>query len=800
MELSPFTAGGIGRVVHNVLKSMSLEDRRRSHVLALDCKIDAAVFEATFPGAKLTLIHISDEGGRHLPSGHQPPHRAFASTPWHWKSSVVFRALRSLAAAVEIEYVEFQDWAGLGFCTIQEKKISGFLEDATLAVRLHSTHAVLAHHEAYAVHGSDLALIDIERKTLRDCDLVVAQLAAVGEQTRQLFGFLPGEWDPRVIVHAPPILLDGGIVRTETIPPDARMPILFGSKIQRIKRPDLFVRAAAAFCRHAPEYVGDVMIAAHAFDEDYCAIISRLIPPDMSGRIRFSPAVSGLTRETLVAGSTFVVPSDFESFCLAAYEASLLGARVILNARNPAFGDGTPWVHGVNCFKFDGDVRSLQATLELNFTSEQPLSPVILPSDPWPWTVSPPRFGRHERIGRPLVSIVIPFFNLGSYVLSTLTSALEQTYDNIEIIVVDDCSFDEQSTEVLEYLDEIKNDKLKIVRASGNLGLSGARNLGLSLSSGEYIAPLDADDLVDRRFIEIAVRALERNREFDVFVTPAAYFSDDSQIVLPGEEADFPDYAVFVGEALISGVRNNRYSTATALLRTDVLLQYGYNESLRSYEDWNLYLRLAQDGRRFLVSNDVYFHYRNRPDSMVKEADDPQRHAVLMHDHLRTAAHTERLIPLAYLAFLLPVQARSAPLPLQPPALRPHSSHDEVMSLVAAQLSKQMEKKAQPSRLAGLKQKLRGRNEFKDTIRMVIASDLFDGPWYLRTYPDVAAAGVDPIIHYLANGGDEGRDPGPFFSSASYFAANPDVRAAGMNPLVHYLRHGFKERRRTRSE
>lgn len=74
-------------------------------------------------------------------------------------------------------------------------------------------------------------------------------------------------------------------------------------------------------------------------------------------------------------------------------------------------------------------------------------------------------------------------------------------------------------------------------------------------------------------------------------------------------------------------------------------------------------------------------------------------------------------------------------------------------------------------------------------------SGLFDVDWYLRTYPDVKAAGVDPVLHYLRFGAKEDRDPGPRFSSAHYLGLYPDVKAAGLNPLVHYLTAGWDEER-----
>jgi len=69
-------------------------------------------------------------------------------------------------------------------------------------------------------------------------------------------------------------------------------------------------------------------------------------------------------------------------------------------------------------------------------------------------------------------------------------------------------------------------------------------------------------------------------------------------------------------------------------------------------------------------------------------------------------------------------------------------------------------------------------------------SGLFDTDWYLAQNPDVASAGINPLVHYLRHGAAEGRGPNPLFDTDWYLAQNSDVAAAGINPLVHYLRHG----------
>ncbi|MBN4095663.1 hypothetical protein [Methylobacterium sp. OT2] len=71
----------------------------------------------------------------------------------------------------------------------------------------------------------------------------------------------------------------------------------------------------------------------------------------------------------------------------------------------------------------------------------------------------------------------------------------------------------------------------------------------------------------------------------------------------------------------------------------------------------------------------------------------------------------------------------------------------------------------------------------------------FDPIYYLFWYPDVRAAGLDPLHHYLHHGWKEGRDPSAGFSTSGYLAANPDVAATSHNPLVHFVNTGFAEGR-----
>jgi len=89
----------------------------------------------------------------------------------------------------------------------------------------------------------------------------------------------------------------------------------------------------------------------------------------------------------------------------------------------------------------------------------------------------------------------------------------------------------------------------------------------------------------------------------------------------------------------------------------------------------------------------------------------------------------------------------------------------------------------------------RGNRMTQEDLLLVKSSGLFDETWYLNNNPDVALSETDALLHYLNNGGFEGRDPGPQFSSLWYLNRYEDVKKVGMNPLLHYLKYGRAEDR-----
>ncbi|WP_338865412.1 glycosyltransferase [Myxococcus stipitatus] len=666
-ELYPFTAGGIGRILHNLIEETLRRDQGVEMHVLLPSYVTVRPLEVERYFHGKVKAHVAkarsdwdlsfDEGGTY------PPSAAFTDTSCHAQSMELLLQLRRLEAeGTHFDVIEFPDYRGWAFCAIQEKLLGCGLVDSEIVVRLHSTAGILAPFERQVLTKEGLGCFEFERKALRDADLVVAHIPGIAEFNRSYYGF-PKTWLDKVVQEFPPVA-----PKPEMVPlrGEGEQDLLFVTKIQPFKRTDLFVRGAATFMRACPEYRGNAVLACHTANSVYLAYIQSLIPEDLRPRFIFSGPSKD--RDALMRQGIVVIPSDYESLNLTAYEASAAGATLVLNGACIAFGQGTPFADGVNCHKFDGSVEGLASALERAWRSPA-LRPVEWTADVPYWEMERKKSApvvRAKASARPRVSVLVTNFNLGRFLPETLASIADSDYPEIEVIVVDDASTSAFDHEVLARIEEDANagiSGVKLIRNPANRGLPASRNIGLRAATGDYVLPLDADDCISPTFIRMAVEALERHREFDVVVPSTGYFDSDEG----RSQRRFIDYALFIGDCPSLGMVANRLSCATSLMRRSLFDTFRYNEQLTSYEDWDLYLRLSHAGHRFLVTNALHFHYRRRKGSMISGVN-PRRHEELLfqlHQGLR------RPLPegIQLAAFLL--LAAAPEVPRSPPPEQP---------------------------------------------------------------------------------------------------------------------------------
>lgn len=207
----------------------------------------------------------------------------------------------------------------------------------------------------------------------------------------------------------------------------------------------------------------------------------------------------------------------------------------------------------------------------------------------------------------PLVSVVIPCYNQGSYVRSAIRSAVA-TRAAVEVIVVDDGSTDDTAA-VASALPGVR-----LVRQT-NGGLASARNRGLQAATGEFIVFLDADDLLLPHAIDVGVRALQSD--------PDAVFAFGRCVMMgpEGERWPTPERPRVCGDvhdALL--VTNPMWTPAVVMFRREAVVHAGgFRQGFDAAADYDLYLRLTSAGRAY-DHGEVVAGYRRHPTSMSSRA------------------------------------------------------------------------------------------------------------------------------------------------------------------------------------
>jgi GT2 family glycosyltransferase len=218
---------------------------------------------------------------------------------------------------------------------------------------------------------------------------------------------------------------------------------------------------------------------------------------------------------------------------------------------------------------------------------------------------------------QPLVSIVVPYYNLGAYLPQTLASLAAQDYGRTEVIVVNDGSTDPHALEVWEQV-QILFPQFHFV-TQDNQGLGAARNAGLALAAGEYFLPVDADNVARPEMVSCFVQAHQRRPELAAATCFLLAFRQTADIAAGRFQYAYrPSGGPFVAAAL-----RNIYGDANAMFRTAALREAGGFETEKetTCEDWEVFVKLVRQGRLIDVVPEYLFYYRHRPQSLLRTTD-----------------------------------------------------------------------------------------------------------------------------------------------------------------------------------
>lgn len=414
---------------------------------------------------------------------------------------------------------------------------------------------------------------------------------------------------------------------------DDRLHILFPARVVQQKDPLLMVEVAGALRDRGIDF--QIHVLGEGDLED--AVRTRVGELDLQDHVLLHPPTPTPQR-WYAACDAVLLTSEFEGVPAVVFEAMAMGLPIVASAlpgNSELLGEGYDGLveprdsvedYVVALARLAEDEpyreahgRELRSRALEKFSLAQMADQhgelydeVIAEHDRPERELSPPeepiRFIDRPLFSQELVSILVPHFNQARFLGECIDSIWAQTYPNVELIVVDDCSTERDAAKVLDELES--HDDVTVLRLDRNGGPSRARNLGLEHCSGRYILPVDSDNTLLPDAVERLVEQLSTAAEDVGFIYPNLQFFGNRE-----EYYEPPEYNLYT---LLHG---NFCDTCSLIDRGvfDAGLRYR-EEIVLGHEDWEFVLRLAAHGIRGEAANVPTLRYRkwgfNRSDAV----------------------------------------------------------------------------------------------------------------------------------------------------------------------------------------
>lgn len=220
-------------------------------------------------------------------------------------------------------------------------------------------------------------------------------------------------------------------------------------------------------------------------------------------------------------------------------------------------------------------------------------------------------------------SVVMPTYGVGDYIGDALGCLMMQTYDNFEVIIVDDCSPDNSGEIARSFLD--RDDRFIYIKHEANQGVSAARNTGIEHASGDYILFLDPDDLYEKNLLRVCAAALERNpvdmlvysftEDYRNAAGKIEYMKGitldlmdyDDDMVTTKDEATIHKMVMQMEEITMLGYPWNKCFKASIIRENNLRFQ-----KIKHVEDILFNCDFLDYTKSLTILNDVLYHYRNQ--------------------------------------------------------------------------------------------------------------------------------------------------------------------------------------------
>jgi glycosyltransferase involved in cell wall biosynthesis len=638
-EVSPlFRNGGIGTFVFEAATLLAATGRWEVDILtdttyvSFSTPADFRRAAAVFHEAGVRLIDLE---------------RADGVMPG-WASADVTRAERyyrhvsSLHAERPYDLIEFPDWRAPGFFVVRHKRTAGSFGDAQLIVHLHSsTKDVWEWQDGYFLDRDDLYCNYMEEYVRKYADVVLSPTEFILQPVRQTQPI----FQKALFRNGYPMSSSSDSISNyvAAVRRSDRITVACASRLELRKGQDVLATAIRRLSESKSLHNGVqyLFCGKDSLGLDRDGWMSQSIRRILNG-IENWEIVKPKSREDLAHWlatevDICVVPSRVDNYPNVVMEAARAGCYVVASDAG-----GIPEIFrdyritGALFPSRDGRALEHELTKAIHHIRSHPgirtriaeefeenrqkqarrtIATYDEMIDAWTNRSAAPFIKKTA----PRVSIIIPFYNAHSVARDAIQSAFASDYPDFEVVLVNDGSDNAKS---LEFLKEVEAEFPRlIIIHKPNGGLGDARNAGLKAASGEFVVPLDADNLILPGMLHACSRALLERPNLAYMTTYFECLREEDGVRVPWQLSPIAKPLGAVDPLLLL---ENTVGDALGLIRRSALEAVGgYSTSVYCFEDWDVWLKFHERGMEGDVLPEIHYIYRLRRGSMSRALDAP---------------------------------------------------------------------------------------------------------------------------------------------------------------------------------
>lgn len=215
----------------------------------------------------------------------------------------------------------------------------------------------------------------------------------------------------------------------------------------------------------------------------------------------------------------------------------------------------------------------------------------------------------------PILSVIMPVYNAERYVGAAIESILQQTFPNLELIIIDDGSLDNS----VEKIHSFKDDRIRLTKNNSNRGIVYSRNRGLLMAKGEYIGMLDADDIAYPEKFKEQIYFLEQNKDFGMVGSWARFIDEGGNFMLGS-------WKLKASPEMIPSIMlfKNYFLQSAVLYRKECISKFSFKEGFDILEDYLIWYEITRQYKSWNLQK-YLVDYRIHPGGVTKKHKDEKK-------------------------------------------------------------------------------------------------------------------------------------------------------------------------------